>query len=88
MYLSAGQAEIATKQGAGRRGLLLFCNVRRCAGRDVTIRDINLRKIRAGWAGIQAVMYDRLIRRSENTMNLSIKYPSFNKNIRKSQVIT
>ena len=58
------------------------------AGRDVTIRDINLRKIRAGWAGIRAVLYDRLIRRSENTMNSTIKYPVSTKKIRKSQVVT
>ena len=33
-------------------------------------------------------MYDRLVRRSKNTMNLTIKYPRFNKKIRKSQVVT
>ena len=42
----------------------------------------------AYWAGLWAVMYDRLVRRSKNTMNLTIKYPCFNKKIRKSQVVT
>ena len=45
-------------------------------------------KIRADSAGIWAVMYDRLVRRLKNTMNLTIKYPRFNKKIRKSQVVT
>ena len=80
LNLSAGQAEIATKYTAQ----LNFASV---AGRDVTIQDINIKE-RANSAGIWAVMFDRLVRISKNTMNLTIKYPRFNKKIEKSQVVT
>ena len=84
--LSAGQAEMLVVSNAGKVERYVQAAVQRRNSPGVTLNFVDENEGRFGW--FMALLYDRQNRILKNTMNFAIKYPRFNKKIRKSQVVT